>query len=233
MHLDEPLFRLTGIEFAYAHGRPVLQGADLTLHAGERLAITGGNGAGKTTLLELMVGLHRPAAGMIYAFGQRRALERDFREVRARAGLLFQDPDDQLFCPTVAEDVAFGPLNLGKRGAEVTTVVAETLAFLGLQGFEDRITYHLSGGEKRLVSLAAVLAMRPEVLLLDEPTNALDERARARLIDVLRGLPQALVLVSHDREFLETLATRTVRLDGGQLLPRRSATFSEGRPCRP
>lgn len=212
-----PFFRLDGISFAYDRNRPVLDGASFHLAPGEKVALTGSNGAGKTTLFHLMVGLLQPSAGTIEAFGVQRRMEKDFKEVRARAGILFQDSDDQLFCPTVAEDVAFGPLNLGKRPAEARAIVSETLATLGLNGFEDRITHKLSGGQKRLVALATVLAMRPDVLLLDEPTNALDEATEARLTDILLGLPQAMVVISHDKAFLDRIATRRVRLDGGRL----------------
>src|SRR5512134_374356 len=212
-----PLFRLTGICFAYEADRPVLDGADFALAPGERVAVVGSNGAGKTTLLHLMVGLLKPQAGDVLAFGRVRRAERDFRDVRARAGLVFQDPDDQLFCPTVAEDVAFGPLNLGRSRAEAGEIVARTLDRLGLGGLADRVTHKLSGGEKRLVTLATVLAMDPEVLLLDEPTNALDEEAEARLLGVLLGLPQAMVIVSHDRAFRTRLATHVVTLAGGRI----------------
>jgi cobalt/nickel transport system ATP-binding protein len=211
------LFRLRGVRFAYEADRPVLDGADFVLAPGERVAVAGGNGAGKTTLLHLMVGLLKPQAGEISAFGRVRRAERDFRDVRARAGLVFQDPDDQLFCPSVAEDVAFGPLNLGKSRAEAREIVARTLDWLGLGGLADRVTYKLSGGEKRLVTLATVLAMDPEVLLLDEPTNALDEEAEARLLAVLLGLPQAMVIVSHDQAFRSRLATRVVTLKEGRI----------------
>jgi cobalt/nickel transport system ATP-binding protein len=215
--MNLPLFRLTGIRFAYEADRPVLDGADFVLAPGERVAVVGSNGAGKTTLLHLMVGLLKPQAGEVLAFGQVRRAERDFREVRRRAGLLFQDPDDQLFCPSVAEDVAFGPLNLGKSRAEADAIVTRTLDRLGLSGLADRVTHKLSGGEKRLVTLATVLAMDPEVLLLDEPTNALDEEAEARLIGVLLGLPQAMVIVSHDHAFRTRLATRVATLANGRV----------------
>jgi cobalt/nickel transport system ATP-binding protein len=215
--MNLPLFRLTGIRFAYEADRPVLDGAGFVLAPGERVAVVGGNGAGKTTLLHLMVGLLKPQAGDVLAFGQVRRAERDFRDVRARAGLVFQDPDDQLFCPTVAEDVAFGPLNLGRSRAEAGEIVARTLDRLALGGLADRVTHKLSSGEKRLVTLATVLAMDPEVLLLDEPTNALDEEAEARLLAVLLGLPQAMVIVSHDRAFRTRLATRVATLAGGRI----------------
>lgn len=215
--MSAPLFQLDGVRFAHDPARPLLDGVDFRLHAGERVALLGDNGAGKTTLFHLMVGLLRPQAGRILAFGAERRREADFHDVRARAGLLFQDPDDQLFCPSVAEDVAFGPLNLGASRAEARQRVAEALARVGLDGFGERVTHKLSGGEKRLVTLAAVLAMRPEVLLLDEPSNALDRNARQRLIDILAGLPQAMVIVSHDADLVERLATRAVTLRDGKL----------------
>jgi len=209
---------LDGIRFAYEPGRPVLDDVSFRLGAGERVALVGGNGAGKTTLLHIMVGLLKPQAGTVTAFGRERRKEADFAEVRARAGLLFQDPDDQLFCPTVGEDVAFGPLNLGRSRAEARQLVAEALTRVGLAGFEDRVTHRLSGGEKRLVTLAAILAMQPDALLLDEPSNALDEAARARLIHILAGLPLAMVIISHDHGLVDALATRRVRLESRRLV---------------
>ena len=195
----------------------VLHAVDLQLHAGERLALVGPNGAGKTTLLRTLVGLEPIASGRIHAFGRDRRGEKDFREVRARAAFLFQDPDDQLFCPTVLDDVAFGPLNLGLGRHDAAAQARACLDRLGLLHLADRVTHHLSGGEKRLVSLAAVLAMRPQVLLLDEPTNALDEANHARMLEVLAGLDTAMILVSHDRSVLERLATRAVALRAGRL----------------
>ncbi len=214
--MTEMFYRLRGIGFAYS-GQTVLDGLDLDLASGERVALIGGNGSGKTTLLHLMVGLTLPDAGTVEAFGAERRAESDFHDVRARAGLLFQDPDDQLFCPTVIEDVAFGPLNLGKDRDEAVETAGLTLSALGMADFADRITHRLSGGEKRMVSLAAVLAMSPDVLLLDEPTNALDAAAVRRLTEHLKDLPQAMLFVSHDRAFIEELATRAVHLRNGHL----------------
>jgi cobalt/nickel transport system ATP-binding protein len=143
--------------------------------------------------------------------------DKDFYPVRQRAGLVFQDADDQLFCPTVAEDIAFGPLNLGKTPAEAMQLVTDLLQQMQLGYLQDRVTHKLSGGEKRLVALASVLAMEPEVLLLDEPTNALDEANEALLIDILQQLPQAMVLVSHDPHFRRKIGNRTLRLTEGKL----------------
>ena len=186
------------------------------------MALVGANGSGKTTLLQLIVGLLRPTRGRVAAYGQERQTETDFHEVRRRVGLLFQDADDQLFCPTVAEDVAFGPLNLGKPRDEVRRIVTSTLDSLGLAGFEHRITYHLSGGEKRLVALATVLAMQPDVLLLDEPNGELDEAATERLIGILTGLPQAMVVVSHSRAFWERVTTSAIELHEGKVIAPKS-----------
>ena len=214
--MNGPLIELREVDFAYGPGRPVLSGWSFCLRPGERVALLGTNGCGKTTLLHLMVGLLRPKAGQIEAFGRRRAVEADFHEVRRRVGLLFQDADDQLFCPTVAEDVAFGPLNLGKSRDEVRRIVAGTLDWLGLAGYEHRVTYRLSGGEKRLVALATVLAMQPEVLLLDEPSGGLDDACTERLIGVLARLPQAMIVVSHDRAFWEAVTTSVAELKEGK-----------------
>jgi cobalt/nickel transport system ATP-binding protein len=212
------LFELDNIAVERA-GRPILEQVSMTLMAGERLALVGAIGTGKTTLLRTLVGLEKPTKGRIIAFGTERRVEKDFREVRTRAGLLFQHADDQLFSPTVIEDVAFGPLNLGLTQADAVARAGAALEYLNLSHLSDRITHQLSGGEKRLVSLATVLAMEPQVLLLDEPTNALDDAHLACLIEILVGLDIAMVIVSHDRVFLETLATRAVVLKNGHLAP--------------
>jgi cobalt/nickel transport system ATP-binding protein len=216
-----PLLALEHLAFAYPGGPAVLAGVDLALRPGERLAIVGGVGCGKTTLLHLIVGLRRASGGRIRMFGSVCASERDFARVRPRAQLLFQDPDDQLFCPTVGEDVAFGPLNLGQPPAAAAATATRTLAALGLAGFEERVTHRLSGGEKRLVALAAVLAMDPEILLLDEPMSNLDARVREGVRHELRVLQQALgitaIHVTHDREEAMILADRIVVLEEGRI----------------
>jgi len=212
-----PLIGFRRVSFAYESSHPVLEEVNFELQPGERTALTGPNGSGKTTLLHLAVGLLRPDAGQMEAFGRIRRRESDFREVRTRLGLVFQDPDDQLFCPTVGEDVAFGPLNLGKSREEAAAVVRDTLDSLGLASYQDRITYKLSGGEKRLVSLATVLAMAPDVLLLDEPTSGLDKDIVDRIVEILDGLSLAMIVVSHDGDFLQRVANTAVRLQGGRL----------------
>ncbi len=212
------LVTLENVHVARA-GRAVLNGATLSLAAGERVALTGPNGAGKTTLLRTIVGLERITAGRLVAFGTEPKREKEFRPVRARAAFLFQDPDDQLFCPTVLDDVAFGPLNLGLGRAGAEARARAVLARLDLAGLADRITWRLSGGEKRLVALAAILAMEPDVLLLDEPTNALDAPHREKLTDILAGLGTAMLIVSHDAGFLARLATRALALEDGRIVP--------------
>jgi cobalt/nickel transport system ATP-binding protein len=215
--MSSRLIYLDEVSFSYGPQRPVLRNCTFRLGAGERVGLIGPNGSGKTTLLSLIVGLVRPTAGRVEVLGKARSREADFHDVRRRVGLLFQDADDQLFCPTVAEDVAFGPMNLGKSREEVRRIVARTLRRLELDGYEERITHKLSGGEKRLVALATVLAMEPDVLLLDEPITGLDEAATERVLDILAELPQAMLIVSHDRSLLKRLATRTLVLTDGKL----------------
>ncbi|GGK68351.1 energy-coupling factor ABC transporter ATP-binding protein [Amphritea balenae] len=221
------LIETRGLSYRYPRRGEVLNEIDFKLEAGDRVALTGSNGAGKTTLLHLLVGLKKAKAGEIHAFGAQRREEKEFVEVRARAGFLFQDPDDQLFCPTVLEDVAFGPLNLGKARDEAMQLAHQALVSVGLEGFEERVTHQLSGGEKRMVTLASVLAMEPEVLLLDEPSNALDTKARWRLINILQELPQAMIIISHDDDFLDHLANRWVRLEDAKLFEDRRMIVPE------
>lgn len=212
------LIRTEQLSYSYPVRGVVLDSVDMSLYAGERVSLEGNNGAGKTTFLNLLVGLNKPKSGKLFAFGKERKAEADFIEVRSKAGFLFQDPDDQLFCPTVLEDVAFGPLNQGKSFEEAKAISIGILDCLGMAGFENRVTHQLSGGEKRMVTLASVLAMKPEVLLLDEPSNALDKQARLRLIEVLSTLPQAMIIISHEPSFLDALVTRRTRLQGGKIL---------------
>jgi cobalt/nickel transport system ATP-binding protein len=212
------LLTLSGAMAGYL-ARPVLSGADLTLEAGERVALTGANGSGKTTLLHVLVGLVPLSAGTLTIGGVVCRTEADFRRQRRHVGLLFQDSDDQLFCTTVLEDTMFGPLNLGLTPQAAEARARETLARLGLAGYEDRLVHRLSGGEKRLAALATVLAMQPDVLLLDEPTNGLDDTHAAMLTDIVRTLPQAMLIVSHDRTFLQRVATRALVARGGRLVP--------------
>ncbi|MEJ2672202.1 MAG: ABC transporter ATP-binding protein [Deltaproteobacteria bacterium] len=213
--MTEPLLELRNLTFAYPGAPyPVFQDFNYELLAGTHIGLIGPNGCGKTTLLHLIMGLLRPQAGSIIIFGREVRQEKDFVDVRQKVGLMFQNPDDQLFCPTVLEDVAFGPLNQGKPPAEAITIARETMARLGLAGFEDRVTYKLSGGEKKLVSLATVLAMRPRLLLLDEPTAGLDEPTKERIIAILKNLAIAYMIVSHENDFLEHTVKECCQVHG-------------------
>lgn len=209
------VLRVRGLQFRHDRRRPLLDEVALSLRAGERLGLAGANGCGKSTLLQLLMGLLPADAGEIELLGVRCRTEREFSLLRGRVGLLFQDSDDQLFCPTVEEDVAFGPLNQGHPTARVLEIVARTLERLQLKHLRERPIHHLSGGEKRLVALAGLLAMQPEVLLLDEPTTGLDERAQRHLAELLGTLPQAMLVVSHDAAFLQAVTTRRLVLRDG------------------
>jgi cobalt/nickel transport system ATP-binding protein len=218
MDADGALIALDEIRFGYP-GRPELFGRlRFAVREGERLGVVGPNGSGKTTLFHLIVGLLRPSAGRIAAFGRDVRTRPDFDEVRRRVGFLFQDSEDQLFSPTVGEDVAFGPLNLGRSKAEAARIVEETLAWLGLAGYGDRVGYDLSGGEKRLVALATVLAMKPQVLLLDEPSGGLDPRARGELVELLARIGGTQVISAHDLEFVRATCLRVVVMYEGRII---------------
>ena len=222
MGKENSLIELKDIVFSYP-GRPrVLDEVNFSLAEGERVIIQGSNGSGKTTLLHIMMGLLKPNQGEVKIFGRLRTTESDFIEVRERVGLLFQDSEDQLFCPTVAEDVAFGPLNLRKTHEETHRIVWETLELLGLNGFEDRISHKLSFGEKRLVSLATILAMEPEVLLLDEPTLALDEETSERIVDFLNNNNHfSCCIISHDPKILQDSHSSVYVIQKGKFSPRK------------
>ena len=218
MNTNELLINLKGISFRYPGGPQVLADLDFHFHRGDRVGLIAPNGSGKTTLLHLIMGLLKPTTGQIEIFGRPAKDEKDFTDVRRRIGLLFQDADDQLFSPTVLEDVAFGPLNLGKPKTEAIQIAQKTLAFLGLNGFENRITFKLSGGEKRLVSLATVLAMEPEILLLDEPVNGLDAKTKAKLKEILSGINLSYLLISHDFDFLAEIVDAIYTMEDGKIL---------------
>jgi cobalt/nickel transport system ATP-binding protein len=212
------LIKLEGVSFNYPGDPPVLNQLDFQFRRGDRLGLIAPNGSGKTTFLHIIMGLLKPISGQLEIFGKFVKEDKDFYEVRRRIGLLFQDADDQLFSPTVLEDVAFGPLNLGKSKNEAIDIARQTLNFLGLEGFEERITFKLSGGEKRLVSLATVLAMEPEILLLDEPINGLDIKTKAKLTEILSGLDLSYMLISHDFDFLAETADAIYTMQDGKIL---------------
>jgi cobalt/nickel transport system ATP-binding protein len=214
---DNYLIKIEDLHFSYQNGKGVFQGVNFSLRKKERIGLVGPNGAGKTTLFHLIMGLLTPSSGSLKIFGKIRKEERDFTQVRRRIGLLFQDSDDQLFCPTVEEDIAFGPLNLGKSHHEASLIVTETCNKLGLHGYEKRITHRLSGGEKRLVALATILAMKPECYLLDEPTTGLDEDASRRFLDYLREHANTYVMISHNHDVMKRSVDTVYHLVDGKL----------------
>ena len=218
MHSHDALIKLDGISFSYPGGSPILEDLSFTLSEHDRIGIVAPNGAGKTTLLHIIMGLLTPSAGSLELFGRAMQSAKDFREVRRKVGLLFQDADDQLFSPTVLEDVAFGPLNMGKSKEEAIAVSRQTLDKLGLAEFEEKITFKLSGGEKRLVALATILAMEPQILLLDEPTAGLDQDTKKHLINILSELELAYILISHEFDFLTATTDHMYTMENGKIL---------------
>ena len=219
MKEKEAVIKLVDLSFTYPSGRAyVFNKLNFNFFKGERIGLVGPNGSGKTTLFHLIMGLLRPTEGEIEIFRKERKIENEFVEVRERIGLVFQDPDDQLFSPTVAEDIAFGPLNLRKNRQETEKILKETLETLGLAGFEDRITYNLSYGEKRLVSLATVWAMQPEILLLDEPVIWLDEKTIEKIVQILDSNPDlSYIIISHDKNFLKNTTECIYEMDNGKI----------------
>ncbi|HYN30689.1 MAG TPA: ABC transporter ATP-binding protein [Dermatophilaceae bacterium] len=212
--MTAPVLDVRGLAYAYPGGQQALYGVDLHVHRGERVALLGPNGAGKTTLVLHLNGILRPGAGSVTVSGLPVRPEHD-AEVRRRVGIVFQDPDDQLFMPTVRDDVAFGPANLGLRGPELQERVHESLAAVGMLDVVDRPPHHLSFGQRRRVAVATVLAMRPEVLVLDEPSSNLDPASRRELADIVRGLEVTLLMVTHDLPYAVELCERSVVLSGG------------------
>jgi cobalt/nickel transport system ATP-binding protein len=218
--MTAPSLEVSGLAFAYPDGHQALFGIDLVVDRGERVALLGPNGAGKTTFVLHLNGILSGGAGTVRVGGlEVRADERHtLREIRRRVGIVFQDPDDQLFMPTVRDDVAFGPANLGLRGAELASRVASALAAVGMADVADRPPHHLSFGQRRRVAVATVLAMEPEILVLDEPTSNLDPASRRELADVLDALPVTLLVVTHDLPYALELCDRSVVLSGGSIV---------------
>ncbi|WP_222265290.1 energy-coupling factor ABC transporter ATP-binding protein [Modestobacter marinus] len=209
-----PSLLVDDLAFAYPDGHQALFGVDLRLEQGERVALLGPNGAGKTTLVLHLNGILRGGRGRV-TVGGLPVEDRNLAEIRRRVGIVFQDPDDQLFMPTVGEDVAFGPRNLGLSEPEVARRVADALAAVDMADAADRPPHHLSFGQRRRVAVATVLSMRPEVLVLDEPSSNLDPAGRRELAEVLEPLPVTLLMVTHDLPYALQLCPRSVVLDGG------------------
>jgi cobalt/nickel transport system ATP-binding protein len=226
-----PLFRLEQVSFRY-HGRHLaLDGVDLDIAAGEPLVLLGANGCGKSTLLKLLDGLYRPSSGRIVAFGEDVTDVADdplrAKELHRKVGLVFQDADIQLFSPTVYDDVAFGPLQMGWSNAEVRERVGNALAQMNAEHLADRAPYELSGGEQKRVAIATVLAMDPEVVLLDEPTANLDPRSRALLVELivgLRALGKTTIVTTHELDIVPIVARRVVVFGDRERRPVASGT---------
>lgn len=212
-----PAVRVTALRCVYPGGQVALDGVDLTVGAGERVAVLGPNGAGKTSLMLHLNGVLTATSGTVEIGGITIA-RKTLREIRRRVGLVFQDPDDQLFMPTVAQDVAFGPANFGVTGDELAARVATALAAVSLGDQAHRSPAHLSAGQRRRAALATVLACRPEVLVLDEPSANLDPMARRELAKALEPLATAMLIVTHDLPYAAQLCDRAVVLDAGRVV---------------
>jgi cobalt/nickel transport system ATP-binding protein len=205
-----------GLSFRYPDGQQALTDVNLTVHRGETVALIGPNGAGKSTLLLHLNGILR-SNGVVRVFGQP-VDDKNLKWVRSKVGLVFQNPDDQLFSPTVFDDIAFGPLNMGYAEAEVRELVSRALSGVGMAGYEKRSSHHLSVGEKKRIAIATVLAMDPEIMVIDEPTANLDPGSKWSLIELLGGLKVTKVIATHDLELVSALCPRTVVFDHGEVI---------------
>ena len=215
--MTTPVLDVRGLAYAYPDGHQALFGVDLHVHRGERVALLGPNGAGKTTLVLHLNGILRAGAGSVAVSGL--PVEKaNLSEIRRRVGVVFQDPDDQLFMPSVRQDVAFGPANLGLKGDALDARVADALEQVGMADFADRPPHHLSFGQRRRVAVATVLAMQPEVLVLDEPSSNLDPASRRELADIVRSLDVTVLMVTHDLPYALELCDRSVILSDGVIV---------------
>ena len=223
--------RVSDLTYTYPDGSSALNGIDLEVGDGERVAILGPNGAGKTTLVLQLNGILTPTSGTV-TVGGTPVTKPNLRDIRRRVGIVFQDPDDQLFMPTVREDVAFGPHNLGLRGGELDQRVDEALDAVGMRAHADRAPHHLSFGQRRRVAVATVLSMRPDLLVLDEPSSNLDPAARRELAEILFSLPITMLIVTHDLPYALQLCPRSIVLNHGRVAAARSDTLDPGRRRR-
>lgn len=212
--IGAPMLTVSGLFFSYPGRANVLQDLSLKVMPGERVGIIGPNGAGKTTFFLTICAVLKPSAGDIFVLGKP-VLNGDFRP---EVGLVFQNPDDQLFCPSVQDDVAFGPQNMGLAKDEVEASVTAALSAVGGLELADRPAHHLSEGEKRMVSIASVLAMRPRLLLYDEPSGNLDIRSRRRLIRLLQASKETILIASHDLELILEVCNRVLLIDNGRIM---------------
>jgi cobalt/nickel transport system ATP-binding protein len=211
----EEVIKIENLSFAYPDGRQVLNNINLTIIRGDVIAIIGPNGAGKSTFLQHL-------NGIIHNNGEIRILDKkldksNLRWVRSKVGIVFQNPDDQLFSPTVYDDVAFGPVNIGYTQEKVDEAVQKALDQVGMSGFEQRSPHHLSLGEKKRIAIATVLSMSPEILVFDEPTSNLDPRAKGSIIQLFKQLPATKIIATHDLDLVSHICPRTVILNNGSI----------------
>lgn len=206
-----------GLSFAYPDGTRAIEDVSFSVDHGESIALVGANGAGKSTLLMHLNGLLYPATGSV-RIGDAPVTKSTLPDIRKTVGMVFQDPDDQLFMPTVADDIAFGPLNLGLPAEEVEARIDDALARVGASALKSRPPYRLSGGEKRAVAIATVLAMCPSILVMDEPSSNLDPRARRRLIGLLGGFEHTKIIATHDLDLAAELCERILVMSEGTLV---------------
>ena len=214
--MSHHIVEVKNLGFTYPDQTPALQSVSFRIHHGESVAIVGANGAGKSTLLLHLNGYLTPTAGQV-RIGDYPLTKETLREVRRTVGMVFQDPDDQLFMSTVFDDVAFGPLNLDLPVEEVTARVDKALATVGLSHLKERPPHRLSSGQKRRVAIASVLSMSPDILVMDEPTSGLDPRARRQLIDLLAGFRHTKIIATHDLDMVVDLCERTIVMHDGQV----------------
>ena len=212
----QELIKVKNLSFSYPDGQQALKDINLTIYKGESVAFMGPNGAGKSTLILHFNGILQ-SNGSVSLLGKP-VDNGNLRWVRSKVGLVFQTPDDQLFSPTVFDDVAFGPVNMGYGKAEVQQAVTQALDAVGMNGFEKRSSHHLSVGEKKRIAIATVLSMSPEILVIDEPTSNLDPRGKWAFVEVLKHLPVSKVIVSHDLEVVRALCRRVIVIEGGSIV---------------
>ena len=215
--MSHHIVEVQDLSYTYPDGAAAVRGISFRIHHGESVAVVGANGAGKSTLLLHLNGALTPQRGTV-RIGDFPLTKATLRDIRRTVGMIFQDPDDQLFMPTVFEDVAFGPLNLGLPPEEVEQRVLSSLARVGVEHLRDRPPYKLSGGEKRAVSIAAVLAMSPDILVMDEPSANLDPRARRTLIELLAGFHHTKIIATHDLDLVLDLCPRTIVIREGRIM---------------
>jgi len=218
--VNHPSLEIKQLAFAYPDGNQALFGVDLQIAKGERVALLGPNGAGKTTLVMHLNGIHPAQHGEVLIAGEKIDIENKaaLKRIRSQVGIVFQDPDDQLFMPTVREDIGFGPYNLGLRGPELDQAINNALAQVGMLDFIDRAPHHLSFGQRRRIAVAGVLAMKPEILVLDEPSSNLDPASRRELAEILKSLEITLLMVTHDLPYALELCPRSLILSGGKIV---------------